>query len=69
MVEQKIREAIIPPKGEHPLVVDIRILQAVTFVQNVARKSNQKSQVLIALDYLLQYGYISNYNPTRFDGI
>ena len=67
MLEQKIRESIIPPKGEHPIAVDIRVKEATIFVQNIARKADIKSQVLIALDYLSQYGYLSNYNQQRFD--
>ena len=66
MLESKIREAIIPPKGEHPLVVDTRVMEAATFVNNVARKATEKSKVLIALDYLSRYGYLSKLSQFIF---
>lgn len=68
MLEQKIREAIIPPKLEHPTITDIRIMQAVQFAFNVARKADERSKMLIAIDYLQQnYGYAVAQYPERFD--
>ena len=67
MLETKIREALILPKGEADKA-DERIAEAVEFVENKMRKATEKSKVLVALDYLSQYGYMSRYQPTRFNG-
>ena len=67
MLEDKIREALILPKGEPPLMADRRIAEAIEFVENTMRKATEKSKVLVALDYLSQYGYASRYTPSRMN--
>lgn len=66
-LEQRVLQLAVPPKSTHPTVNEIRVREAIMFAQNIARKASIQSQVLIALSYLEQYGYHSNYIQQRFD--
>ena len=66
-LEKRVLELAIPPKGTHPTVTEINVKEATIFAQNIARKSNMQTQVLIALSYLEQYGYSSRYVQQMFD--
>lgn len=64
-LERRLLNLVVPPKPEPEALIRIRVMEASLFAQDVARKSNIKSQVMIALDYLSRYGYTSVYQQKR----
>lgn len=67
-LETVLSRELMTPKGITAEENRKHISEAVEFVQNRLRKATIKTQVIVACDYLSQYGYCSRYTPSRMDG-